>query len=340
MRHAVDANTLALWRFDEASATVAVDETGNCSVDTAAGTQAVVAGAFGNGRKFNGDGSLSAPTSAALRTAVGAAGGWTFETWLYIEAANWRNFLSGYETIFGIGDPNTDAWLFAMESLQITGLNSIYVGHSARGYGLAQSNVVSLPADMWFHLGIVCRATGGANYVYDIYVGGAYLGTSGSSGVAPPAGTSAMRIYFGDGDPAGAGNFKGRVRFDDTRISSVERTPAEISASASVAAVDTAAPVVSNVSPTPGSAFTRTTPWLFRVTDDTAFRRVIVTATLNGIVEVVWDGSAFVGGYTPSTRTEVVADKSYDFSVRRLGGWLYAPTFNVYAIDTAGNEGT
>ena len=75
--------------------------------------------------------------------------------------------------------------------------------------------------------------------------------------------------------------------------------------------------------------------------------RVLVIATLkdaNGVErarEVVWDGTEFSAAYeNNSSRTQVVVGTSYDFSIRRNGGWPYSPTFDVFAIDTSGNEGT
>jgi hypothetical protein len=99
------------------------------------------------------------------------------------------------------------------------------------------------------------------------------------------------------------------------------------------------APVISGVSPAPGAALGPQTSLAFTVTSGTGLLRVFVSITFPGmgITEVVHDGTAYSPPYQPvSTRTAVSGGFAYQF--RRNPAWPDAPTFNVYAEDTAGLE--
>jgi hypothetical protein len=99
-------------------------------------------------------------------------------------------------------------------------------------------------------------------------------------------------------------------------------------------------PTVSNFSPAEGTAVNPNTPIGFDVTDDTGeFRRIVVTVVYrnSGAVDVVHDGDNFVGRYASLSARSGIAG-GYHYSVQRQGGWIGAPDFKVYAIDTSGNE--
>ncbi len=106
-----------------------------------------------------------------------------------------------------------------------------------------------------------------------------------------------------------------------------------------LAVADTAAPVVGNYSPAPGTAISRASALAFDVTDAGAgLRRAIVAARFpDGTYEIVHDGDAFAPRYSSlSARTTLAG--GFRFSVRRTGGWPAAPTLVAFPVDASGNE--
>ena len=104
------------------------------------------------------------------------------------------------------------------------------------------------------------------------------------------------------------------------------------------APVDVTPPVVANQSPAPGTAIAADNPITFEVTDDSgAFARVIVSVTIAGVTEVVHDGTQFRGYYSSSSSRSMISG-GWSYTVLRTGGWPSAPTFEVFAIDSSGNE--
>lgn len=105
-------------------------------------------------------------------------------------------------------------------------------------------------------------------------------------------------------------------------------------------APDTTAPVISNWSPALGTVIGEMQPISFDVADDSGeLRRVIVHAVFaDGVAEVVHDGSEWRGYYRTDSNQRVLITKGYRYTVLRHGGWPSSPTFNVFAIDSSGNE--
>lgn len=98
------------------------------------------------------------------------------------------------------------------------------------------------------------------------------------------------------------------------------------------------APVIDSFVPSVGSPLDRNTPIQFNVTDEgSTLRRVMVLVTLNGETFVVHDGDVFRGQFA-NYSTRVVITGGFQYSIRRNGGWVYPPTFEISAIDTGGNE--
>lgn len=103
---------------------------------------------------------------------------------------------------------------------------------------------------------------------------------------------------------------------------------------------DTTLPVVTIVSPAPSTNISGTTPLVFDVTDNGAFRRIAVRLKFTGQNwEFVHDGDAFSPGYQANS-TRVAISGGFRYSVRKDGGWPVGqvPRLTVYAIDTGGNE--
>jgi hypothetical protein len=100
-----------------------------------------------------------------------------------------------------------------------------------------------------------------------------------------------------------------------------------------------AAPTVSNLAPTPGSAISRSDPVFFDVTDDQAsIRRALIAARFaDGSYEVVHDGDGFAAGYASLSTREAITN-GFRYRVRRAAGWPSGPTIVPFVIDTSGQE--
>lgn len=100
---------------------------------------------------------------------------------------------------------------------------------------------------------------------------------------------------------------------------------------------DVTPPVVTVVSPAPPGPVGRNDAVRLRVTDSISLKRAWLFVTMNGEQYVVHNGYSFRPAYaTGSTRTPI--EGGYEFVVLRTGGWLAAPSFEVQAMDEAGNE--
>lgn len=102
-------------------------------------------------------------------------------------------------------------------------------------------------------------------------------------------------------------------------------------------APDTLAPHVSDFSPSPGTELQTDAPIAFNVVDDTGLRPVVVVVRYEdiGAADLAHDGADFVDTYE-GTRTPIAG--GFRYSLVRRGGWPAAPTIQVFAVDTAGNE--
>ena len=98
-------------------------------------------------------------------------------------------------------------------------------------------------------------------------------------------------------------------------------------------------PVVSNFVPSPGTAITAFTPLSFDVTDDGAFRRILVLASFSqlGLQEVVHDGDNFSAQYSARSSRSAITG-GFHYSLLRQSGWVASPTITPYAYDTVGGE--
>lgn len=98
-----------------------------------------------------------------------------------------------------------------------------------------------------------------------------------------------------------------------------------------------AAPVIDNFSPSVGTPLARSDSVAFDVTDDTGLLRAEVFVTLGGDTFVVHDGDIFRGAFANlSTRSPIAG--GFRYNVKRNGGWIESPTFEVHATDTSGQE--
>lgn len=106
------------------------------------------------------------------------------------------------------------------------------------------------------------------------------------------------------------------------------------------ASPDTTKPVVTVISPAPGTEIGPNDPLIFDVTDNvSSFRRIVVETLVAslGLNEVAHNGDTFRPTYAPrSSRTAIV--NGYRYTLYRAPCWPGSPGLEVYAIDTAGNE--
>lgn len=102
--------------------------------------------------------------------------------------------------------------------------------------------------------------------------------------------------------------------------------------------VDVALPVVGDFDPEDGTEIGPGDSISFSVTDDSgAFARIMVIVSMNGIAEVVHDGAAFRGLFQGASSRSAITG-GFRYTVGRQGGWEATPTFEVFAIDSSGNE--
>lgn len=101
---------------------------------------------------------------------------------------------------------------------------------------------------------------------------------------------------------------------------------------------DSAAPVISVVSPAVGTAITSSTSLVIDVTDGVSLGIAILWVAFPGRLapELIHDGDAFSAAYVGSTRTVVAG--GYRYSLTRVGGWPGSPSVYAKAIDSQGNR--
>lgn len=98
------------------------------------------------------------------------------------------------------------------------------------------------------------------------------------------------------------------------------------------------APIVSNVTPAPGTPITAAAVIGVDVTDDASLRRVLVTVAFPslGRTELAHDGDGFTQQYGLSRRDNITG--GYRYALQRQGGWPASPRLLVYAVDADGEE--
>lgn len=334
MAHALDANTLALWRFNEASGAVAADETGNYPL-TVVGPVPVVAGLTGNARRFGtGDSYSWHPLNSTFRTAM--LGEWTVEAVVKRRIGNATfNYLCTCSGAFSNTGTAANNVLMGCGLWANGGMGQFW----ETGAGLDTLNNSQHPivgAEVWEHVAYRKRSVGGSNYVVDYWCHGQLMAST----------TSIAGANNGTAGVLTVGRFHMSTNsgpifadLDELRISNVARSDAEILASYESffgsGVVDTTPPTVSLVSPVSGSP-TALQPVVVDVTDVVGLGRVLVVARLaSGAEEVVHTGTRFALGYT-GDRTAIT--NGYRLSFVRRGGWPSDFVVDVYATDTAGLE--
>ncbi|KAF0221782.1 MAG: hypothetical protein FD174_113 [Geobacteraceae bacterium] len=227
--HILDDNTVALWRLNEASASSnAVNETGVYHL-TQFGNPDAIPGKIDNGRLLGGTSKyFQSPGDASLGAALN--GDWTYEGWVYLDPSfnTGANLFIYNGLAFSFNQPDT-----ILAEVGILADRKIYwhQWQSTSSYTEIASNA-TLQTGQYYHLAVSRTAQGGNLYTYRIYVNGILdKTTTGVAGLSYPVSGASHYI--------GLGNFTSIVGFgiggnvlngslDDTRISKVARTDAEI----------------------------------------------------------------------------------------------------------------
>ncbi len=227
--HILDDNTVALWRLNEASASAnAVDETGIYHL-TQFGSPDSISGRIDNGRLLNGSSKFfQAPADAGLGEALN--GDWTYEGWVYLDpsSSGWIDLLIYNGLAFSYNQPDT-----ILAEVGISPDRKIFwhQWQSTGSYTEIASNA-TIQAGQFYHIAVSRTAQGGNLYTYRIYVNGV-IDTTTTDVTGLSYAVSGASHYIGLGNFTSIEGFGigGNVlngRLDDTRISKVARSDAEI----------------------------------------------------------------------------------------------------------------
>lgn len=227
--HVLDDNTVALWRLNEASASDnAVDATGSYNL-TQYGSPDIVSGQIGNGRLLNGSSKFFQRLGDAnLGTVLN--GDWTYEGWVYLDSTfSVQSNLFIYNGLrFSLDQPDT-----VLAEVGVMPDRTIYwhqwhaTDNTTDGFSTA-----TLQTGKFYHVAVSRTAQGGNLFTYRIYVNGILDTTTPDVAGLSYAVTGAshhigLGNYTGISGPGSGGNVL-NGRLDDTRISKVARSGAEI----------------------------------------------------------------------------------------------------------------
>lgn len=102
------------------------------------------------------------------------------------------------------------------------------------------------------------------------------------------------------------------------------------------AAAETTPPAINSFVPAVGTPLDRNQSVQFDVTDETSLLRAVVLVTQGDDLLTVHDGERFRGRFTNYSTRQAISG-GFRYTVRPNGGWISAPTFEVFAVDTSGN---
>ena len=362
--HEVDANTFALYRFDDGypqpNGNVGWSDSapgarhmlpeGGVTIDRVAVFPGIArrGGVLQNGNPFGGYRAQRA-TDLALRQML--RGEWTIE-FLHMQYPSPQN--NGTILTHSITTPNATPANFDCLRVRtnIIGgsgeINAMAAGWSNPSTGATTLVYSSFPGQLYRNTHWAIRKTlSGGTATLEFFANGVKTGyLFGSNGTLPNLtadsdGSNGVFTLGGQSDWMFG-------QLDEVRISNIARSDAAIMADY-IACVgggggggpDAVPPSITNILPSPGTPIYATSSVQLDVTDNLGlFRRVILLAKfLDGTYEVVFDGDAFSPKYPTSAVTTIT--NGYRFVLRRAEGWLPGgPTLVAFAYDQSGNEGT
>lgn len=340
--HTIDANTFALYDFNEASGTTLGDVSGNGRDMTWVGSPTVIAGLSGNARTLNGSTQYAELLSDAnWRTLFTASTGWTIEAWVRIPLASGG---TSRQYFF------SNAGSFSGETLANNSLCSTIMTNGG-GYGIfwesgsgtnsidQQNDDRALGQGRWSHIAWR-RNAGTPTATTDVFING-QLVRSYSAATLAAGGTDAAqynhigRFYRSSSTSSWAGDI------DEIRISNTPRTNSEIDTSYRAGlGISATAPTISNLSPSDGThiSSSRTISFDVTLTDVGGLAKTMIWAEYsNGLSELVCEGVSFAPAFREDS-TAVAITNGYTYTLSRRGGWPYGPSISVSAISVGGLE--
>jgi hypothetical protein len=227
--HILDANTVVLWRLNEASASSdAADETVSYNL-TQFGNPDIISGQIGNGRLLDGSTKFFQRLGDANLGTV-FNGDWTYEGWVYLDPsfATAANLFIYNGLDFSITLADT-----ILAEVGVTEGSKIYwhQWQTTSAFTEVLSNA-TLQTGQFYHIAVSRTALGENYYTYRLYV----------NGVIDTTTTDVLGLSYavpGNLHYIGLGNYTHNVglrfarnvlngRLDDTRISNIARSDAEI----------------------------------------------------------------------------------------------------------------
>jgi alpha-tubulin suppressor-like RCC1 family protein len=295
--HILDADTIALWRLDEtADSADAVDATGNYTLKQF-GSPDAISGRIDNGRLLNGTTKFFQKQGDAN---FGSAmnGDWTYEGWVYIDPAN----SSGTELFvynglaFSLNSPDTV--LAEVGIIPDSGGNKKLFWHQWQSTGSLKvgTSAANLQTGQYYHLAVSRTSQGGNLFTYRMYVNGVLdTTTTDVAGLSYPVTGTGHYIGLGnytDISGFGVGSAKFNGRLDDTRISKIARSDAEILASSLrvQSIIDTVAPTVTDFTVPATSPTLTVSVTTFAASDAVGVTGYLLTenAVVPGVTDAGW----------------------------------------------------
>lgn len=365
--HALDVDTLALWRLDESAVRPVsyADETSSYPLTPSDIPLSFVTGRYGIARFNRGNASAGCAGDATARAA--GLGDWTVEFFVQpFKQADYRSVVlslskdgapgdTGYVLIgveltnndFLGSSGNVDTTFPMFEGTIIRRVHCFWT-NDGEGAECLTPYGIGVPVDgNWHHVAV--RKSNSGTQV-DIFIDGAlkstFLGLTNASGGA----AADWRLF--DYESVIIPNYPFYGMLDDIRVSKVARTDGEIYTDAAPRELNSfviaswgggpppppgpTPPVVGSFSPAVGSGITATTQLEFSVTDTSGdFTRIILVADFHmlGIREIIHDGYNFGPSYRGPHNLRTNITNGYRFTVLRTGGWPESPTIMPFAID-------
>lgn len=217
---AADADTLALWRFDEANVgDPAVNAVADGGTLTPNGGNEPEIGVINGARRTSFGNRLTGPLASSIQSAM-LAGQATIEFWAQRDANGGEPFGAHLE----MGDGTAAHYLFALYWAVADYHWHVFWQYAggASSYDLDTGWVI--PLGGWHHYAVVLTPTGGGACTADAYVDGvSVLHSTGKTLPNPGGGTQGL--YLGVGDNLSSYH---NGEFDELRISGSSRSAAEI----------------------------------------------------------------------------------------------------------------
>lgn len=344
--HTLDANTVVLWRLDDGPNAINVaDAAGNATLNTITGNVwSTPPGLIGLCRVLDGSNYVKSgvATSSALALTL-SSGSWTVEAWIYINEypAGDGTLVDLLDTSYAHGIIRTG--IKGTPNGATTGAMFTFYADTPGGNTGFYGTASIVPIHQWVHVAWRRYQEADLTWSIDHWINDTMM--EKATHATAPAALNVSDTFWALGIHPAAGvagywataSTKPGCYVDDVRVSKIKRTDAEIIASyqAGIAGSKPSLPTISNF--TPGTNLASNGTFSFDVTT-TALLDTMIWVTLGGTTkELVWDGSAFVNGYTGSSRSAIT--NGYTYTLSRTGGWPAGTvTPSVKVIDTSGQE--